>query len=419
MWRSGLLLLLSWVALPAQAALQIEISGAGETQIPVAIVPLADEGKLKESISSIVSADLARSGLFKLVDPAGRLPHEPSQVVAAQWAGTDALCIGKVIVQPNDRIEVQYRLYDVAKQSWIAGQSVSASADQARAIGHRIADLIYEKLTGVPGVFSTRIAYVVRNGARSRLVVADSDGYNEQTVLALSEPIMSPSWSPDGTHLAYVTFEEGHAAVYVQSLLTNQRRVVANFPGSNSAPTWSPDGRQLAVVVSRDGGAQIWLVRPDGSGARRLTEGGSIDTEPNFSPDGQSLLFASDRGGSVQIYRMAASGGRAERLTFEGSSNFSPRYSPDGKSFVFSHRNGGQFYIAVQDFQTGQMQTLTEGGWDKKPSFAPNGKIVLFATEAQGRGILMTVSSDGRVKQRMSAQSGAIREPVWGPFLKQ
>ncbi len=206
---------------------------------------------------------------------------------------------------------------------------------------------------------------------------------------------------------------------YVQTLATQQRNVLADFPGSNSAPTWSPDGKQVALVLTRDGSSQIYLARVDGSDLRRLTFSDAIDTEPTFSPDGKWLLFTSDRGGSAQIYRMPATGGNAERLTFEGSNNFSPRFSPDGKAFVFSHFDGGVFYIAVQDFERGQMQILTPGGWEKKPSFAPNGKLVLFASESQGRGILATVSSDGRVKQKMVAQRGDIREPIWGPFLKQ
>lgn len=421
---SGMLRCFGWIfllcaALPVHAALDIEIIGAGEHQIPVAIVPFAGEGKFAQSISQVVSADLARSGLFRLVDPAGKTPHEPREVVYADWPGVDALAIGSVEEQINGRVAVKFRLLDTAKQAELVGQAVSARADQLRAIAHRIADMIYEKLTGDAGVFSTRIAYINRQDKVNRLVVADSDGYGEQTVLAINEPIMSPAWSPDGSHLAYVTFEQEHAVVYVQSLLTSQRKVVANFPGSNSAPAWSPDGKQLAIVLTRDGGSHIYLTRPDGSDLHRLAYSGAIDTEPNFSPDGQYLLFTSDRGGSPQIYRMPVEGGVVERLTFDGGNNFSPRYSPDGKSFVFAHLTEGRFYIATQDFETKQMQLLTEGGWEKKPSFAPNGKLVLFASEAQGRGILATVSSDGRVKQRMFPQTGDIREPTWGPFLKQ
>lgn len=413
------LLLLLGVSLPVRAALNIEIVGAGEHQIPISIVPLAGEDKLAEKVSSVVAADLARSGLFKLTDPAGRAPHEPNEVVYANWPGVDALVIGSVVDQGNGRVSVRFRLLDVVKKTELLGQAVSAKSDQLRAIAHRISDMIYEKLTGDAGVFSTRIAYVNKHEGKYRLVVADSDGYGEQTVLSSSEPIMSPAWSPDGSHLAYVSFEHGHAVVYVQSLLTNQRVVVANYRGSNSAPAWSPDGKKLAVVLTRDGTSQIYLVRPDGSELRRLTYSDGIDTEPHFSPDGQFILFTSDRGGKPQIYRMSVDGGRADRLTFDEGNAFSPRYSPDGKSFTFAHLSKGRFHIAIQDFATQQMQLLTDGGWEKKPSFAPNGKLILFASEAQGRGILATVSSDGRVKQKMFPQAGDIREPTWGPFLKQ
>ncbi len=406
-------------ALPAHAALTIEIIGAGERQMPIAIVPFAGDQKLAQSIVEVVAADLARTGLFRLVDPAGKRPHEPSEVVYADWPGVEALVIGSVTMQKDGRVEAKFRLLDTVKRTELIAQAVSAKDDQVRAIAHRIADLIYEKLTGDAGVFSTRITYVNRQGNRNRLVVADSDGYGEQTILSINEPIMSPAWSPDGSHLAYVSFEQGRAMVYVQSLLTNQRVVVANFRGSNSSPAWSPDSKQLAVVLTRDGGSQIYLVRPDGGDLRRLTFGGAIDTEPNFSPDGQFLLFTSDRGGSAQIYRMAVKGGSAVRMTFEGGNNFSPRHSPDGRNFTFSHLSNGRFYIATHDFATRQMQLLTGGGWEKRPSFSPNGKMVLFASEAQGRGILATVSSDGRVKQKMFPQAGDIREPMWGPFLKQ
>ncbi|MEI7456539.1 MAG: Tol-Pal system beta propeller repeat protein TolB [Nitrosomonadales bacterium] len=417
---SGMLGLFMWAyGSVAVAALNIEIIGAGEHQIPVSLVPLGGDAKLAQEINDVVSGDLLRTGLFRLVDTTGKMPHETAEVNYTDWQlrGAEALAIGTVSLQASGRIEARFRLLDVLKHVELVGQAVSVGNGQVRAVGHRIADLIYEKLTGNPGVFSTRIAYVNRQGRSFSLIVADSDGYNEQIVLKQNEPIMSPSWSPDGSHLAYVSFETGHAAVFVQSLYTNLRKVVADYRGSNSAPAWSADGRQLAVVLTRDGGSQIYLMRPDGSELRRISFSGGIDTEPNFSPDGQSLLFTSDRGGSAQVYRMPVEGGAAQRLTFAAGSCFSPRYSPDGKSFVFTHLTGGRFYISVQDFQTGQTEALTEGGWEKKPSYAPNGKLILFASEARGRGILATVSSDGRVKQHMFTQSGDAREPVWGPNL--
>ncbi len=417
-WRHGLAIALLAYSSLAAAVLEIEIIGAGENQIPIALVPFGGDEKLATEINQVVAGDLQRSGLFRLVDPAGKSPHAVSEVNYADWQvrGADALNVGQANVLPDGRIEVQFRLLDVVKQTELGGHAVSAAAGQVRAVGHRISDRIYEKLTGDRGVVSTRIAYVNRQGSRYKLIVADSDGYNEQVVLSLTEPIMSPAWSPDGSHLAYVSFENGHAAVYVQSLYTRQRKLIANFEGSNSAPAWSPDGALMALVLTRDGSSQIYLVRPDGTGLRRITFSGAIDTEPHFSPDGQSLLFTSDRGGSAQIYRMAVSGGPAERMTFGGGNNYSPRYRQDGKAFVFAHRENGQFYIANQDFQSGQMELLTAGGWEKKPSYAPNGKLILYASEGRGRGILATVSSDGRVKQNMYTQSGDAREPVWGPL---
>lgn len=412
----GLLLMVQ--ASMSNAILNIEIIGAGEYQIPVAVVPFGGDSQTAQAINEVVSGDLLRTGLFRLIDTQGKSPHDATEVNYADWQGrgAEALAIGTVSVQAK-RVDAKFRLLDVFRQTELVGQVVSANDAQLRAIGHRIADLIYEKLTGDKGVFSTRIAYVNRQGRKFRLVVADSDGQNEQTLLAQNEPIMSPAWSPDGSSLAYVSFETGHAVVYAQSLYSNQRKVLADFRGSNSSPAWSPSGDQLAFVLARDGESQIYLISPEGKDIRRITSAGGIDTEPNFSPDGQSLLFTSDRGGNPQIYRMPAKGGIAQRMTFGEGNNYSPRYSPDGKNFVFTHQVGGKFYITTQDFQTGQMEIVTEGGWEKKPSFSPNGKLIMYASELHGRGILATVSSDGRVKQRMSTTSGDAREPIWGPHL--
>ncbi len=400
------------------AEMTIEIIGAGENQVPVAIVPFGGEGKLAQAIKDVIVGDLLRSGLFRMVDSEGKYPHAPAEVSYPDWQtrGAEVLVIGTVAAKANGRTEARFHLLDVVKQTKLIEQAVSADDVQVRAIGHRIADLIYEKLTGDRGVFNTRIAYVNRIGQKYNLMVADSDGYNEQIVLSQDNPIMSPAWSPDGSHLAYASFETGHAVVFVQSLYTGQRKVLADFSGSNSAPAWSPDGKQLAVVLTRDGSSQIYLVRPDGSNLRRITFSDAIDTEPDFSPDGQYLLFTSDRGGSAQIYRMPVKGGAEQRMTFGDGNNYSPHHSPDGKGFVYAHFSSGKFYIATQDFKTEQMQVLTEGGWEKKPSYAPNGKLIMFASEGRGRGILATVSSDGRVKQRIFSQSGDAREPVWGPY---
>ncbi len=419
MLRLCSLMILFFIAVPARAVLDIEVTGAGEHQMPMTIVPFSGEDKLEQQVSEVIRSDLLRTGLFKLVDPAGKAPHDVPDVNYANWQNVESLLVGQVDKFPDGHIEVRFHLLDTVKQGELLAQAVSASPEQARAIAHHIADAIYEKLTGAPGVFSTRIAYVNRQGRYNRLVIADSDGFGEQTLLAQNQPIMSPSWSPDGSALAYVSFERGRAMVFMQPLATGKPVLLASYPGSNSAPAWSPDGQQLAIVLTHDGSSQIYLMRKDGSDLRRITFSEAIDTEPTFSPDGRFLLFTSDRGGSAQIYRMPVSGGTAERLTFEGSNNFSPHYSPDGKSFVYTQFNDGIFHIAVQDFLSGQVQILTPGGWEKKPSFAPNGKLILFATEVNGRGILSTVSSDGRVKLKMTPQQGDIREPVWGPFVKQ
>jgi TolB protein len=419
------LFLLCLVSLPAHAALTIEIVGSGANQIPIAIAPFRAEERTPQPLTTVIGADLQRSGLFRLIDPGGvvPVPTEPGEVNFPQWTarGAEALVIGTVTPTADGRFEVRFRLMDVVKSTQLAGFVYTVSAAQLRLTAHKIADVIYEKLTGSPGVFATRITYVMKRSAtRHELHVADADGFNPQTVLSSTEPIISPSWSPDGTRLAYVSFERKKPIVYVQSLTTGQRNAVASFFGSNSAPAWSPDGKRLAVTLTKDGGSQIYVISANGGGnPTRLTQTNAIDTEPNWSPDGQWIIFTSDRGGSPQIYRMPASGGQAQRLTFEGTYNVSPRHSPDGKSFTFVHRDGSRFSVAVQDFATRQMQLLTEGGVDESPSFAPNGRMILYASETRGRGILAAVSSDGRVKQRFTDTTGDVREPAWGPLTNR
>jgi TolB protein len=406
----------------ARAALTIDVVGSGARQIPIAIVPFRAEDGLPQQLTPVIVANLTRSGLFRAVDPGGivPVPHEPEQINYDQWSarGAEAIVIGTVVRLQDGRYDVRFRLLDAVKRTQLAGLGYTVAAAQLRLTAHRIADAIYETLTGDRGVFSTRITYVVKRGNRYELQISDADGHGAQTVLASNEPIISPAWSPDGTRIAYVSFESKKPVVYVQSLATGQRRAVANFPGSNSAPAWSPDGRRLAVVLTMEGGSQIYLINADGSGSPvRLTRSAGIDTEPHFSPDGKSIIFTSDRGGSPQIYRMAVTGGGAERLTFDGNYNVSPRHSPDGRSFTFIQQRAGRFTVAVQDFATRQMQLLTDGGVDESPSFAPNGRMILYASGQGGRGILAAVSSDGRVKQRFTDSAGDVREPAWGPFI--
>ncbi|GKS69977.1 TolB protein [Nitrosomonas sp. PY1] len=403
--------------------MNIEIFGGGASRIPIAIVPFADENRLQPNITSVIGADLQRTGLFKLIDTSGASPHTPTEVVFPDWVdrGASALVIGRTIVMPGDQVEIQFRLMDVSKKTQLTGLGITVPSSQLRSAAHRIADIIYEALTGDVGVFSTRIAYVLKQGNKYALQVADADGYNAQSIIEYNEPIISPAWSPDGTQLAYVSFENKKPVVYVQTLATRQRHAVANFKGSNSAPAWSPDGRRLAVVLTGQGGSQIFLINTDGSGLQRLSKSSSIDTEPNFSPDGRYILFTSDRGGSPQIYRMAVAqseSSHAERMTFEGNYNVSPDYSHNGKSYTFIHRHNNQFNVAVQEIGSRQVQILTNSKFDESPSFAPNGKMILYATEINGRGILSAVSSDGQTKQHLSVQSGDIREPAWGPLPK-
>lgn len=405
----------------AQAALDVEIIGSGGNQIPLAIVPFAAENALPQSITAIVGSDLARSGLFKLVDPAVVLPpHEPSDIRYSDWTGKGAqsLVIGSISTRPDGKLDVRFRLMDVVKQGQLAGFSYTITPAQLRSTAHKIADVIYEKLTGDVGVFSTQIAYVVKNGKRFELQVADADGFGAQSILASQEPILSPAWSPDGSRLAYVSFEQKKPVVYVQNLVSGGRKQLVSVKGSASAPAWSPDGRKLAITLTRDGNSQLYLINADGGNLQRWSSNSIIDTEADFSPDGKWIIFTSDRGGSAQIYRMPAVGGAAQRLTFDGSYNVSPHFSPDGKSFVFIQRQNGKFHVAVQDLATSQVQVLTDSPLDESPSFAPNGRMIIYATEINRRGVLAAVSSDGRVKQRLSVQAGDVREPAWGPLLK-
>lgn len=417
----ALICLAGLMSTASHAALNIEIFGGGAVRIPIAIAPFTNEERLPQSVTDVVSADLSNSGLFKLIEPSGSAPHEPANVVYEDWLsrGASALVIGQTKRLSDGNIEIIFFLMDVARRSQMTGLTVTVSENRLRAGAHHIADVIYEALTGIVGVFSTRIAYVLKRGQQYSLQVADADGHNPQPILESSEPIISPAWSPDGSRLAYVSFEKRKPVVYVQALATKERKIVANYTGSNSAPAWSPDGRKLAVVLTSYGGSQIFLINTDGSGLRRLSQSNGIDTEPSFSPDGRSIIFTSDRGGSPQIYRMPVTGSStsaAERLTFEGSYNVSPQYSRDGKQFTFIHRSDNGFNVAVQDIATRQMQLLTRSRLDESPSFAPNDKAILYATEIGGRGILSAVSSDGQTRQQLTVQAGDIREPAWGPL---
>jgi len=416
--------LVLFAACSAHAQLSIEITGAGAQRVPIAIAPLAGEGALLDasgdSIGAIVRADLEGSGLFRALEIPRLVPQptEASSVNYAEWRSrlADALVLGSVAARADGRFEVRFRLYDVVKQTALGGVAYTLTREQVRATAHQIADYVYEKLTGEKGVFSTRIAYVVKRGEAYELRLADADGRNEEAMLKSNEPIISPAWSPDGRRIAYVSFQNKKPIVYVQDTLVPEQVVVANFKGSNSAPAWSPDGKRLALALTRDGNSQIYLINPDGSNLQRFTRSAGIDTEPFFSPDGEWIYFTSDRGGSPQIYRMALRGGEAQRVTFEGGYNVSPRVSPDGKSLAFIARNGGRFQVALLELATRQVQVLTDSDLDESPSFAPNGRLILLASIVAGRGVLAAVSADGQFKKRLTVTAGDVREPAWGPL---
>ena len=401
----------------AQAQFRVEMSGVGASQVPIAIAHFRDEDRYGQTLSAIVRADLERSGLFRGVDAAEVLDEQANPAMA-QWRGraADALVGGSVSRLADGRFDVRFKLWDVVKGAELGGQSSLVAQGDLRLAAHRIADYVHEKLTGQKGVFSTRIAYVTKAGKNFTLRIADADGEGGQVALNSMEPIISPAWSPDGRELAYVSFESQKAVVYVQDTSSGKRRALANFRGSNSAPAWSPDGQTLAVTLSRDGGSQLYLIGRNGDNVRRLTQSIGIDTESVFSPDGRFVYFVSDRGGSPQIYRTAVSGGNAERITFAGSYNISPAISPDGRSLAYIARQGNVFRLHLQDLTGGAPQPLSDTSDDESPSFAPNSRLIIYASRTQGRDVLMTTTLDGRIRARLMSTTTDVREPVWGPF---
>jgi TolB protein len=402
----------------AHAAMEIQVVGGSANKISVAMLPFqAAPGQPQPGLTQIVGDDLGRTGQFSLVDIGAAPQGGYAGVDYAVWRskGADAVVVGQVTALPGGRFEVRFRLLDAVKQTQLAGYSYTISATQWRAPAHQIADVIYEKLTGIRGAFGSRIAYVHKKGPRYELRVADADGQNPRTIVHSGESLISPRFSPDGASLVYVSFEDKKPVVYTQSLRTGARRKVASFKGSNSAPAWAPDGRRLAVVLTRDAASQIYLLNVDGSGLTRLTKGGNLDTEPVFSRDGKTIYFTSDRGGSAQIYRVAASGGEPTRVSYSGSYNVSPAISPDGRHLTYISRDEGRYRVVLQELASGQTRVLTDTARDESPSFAPNGQAVLYATVQGGRGVLGTVSLDGMTRARLSESGVDAREPAWGP----
>lgn len=421
--RRQLLALPLAAALPAaQAQFKVDITGVGDTQLPIAIVPFRNEPGTPQPIGAIIRADLERSGLFKPVGTEGVNLDETGQPQMAEWRnrGADALVAGSITKLADGRYDVRYRLWDVVKGTDLGGQSFAVVTGDLRLAAHQAADVIYEKLTGEKGVFSTRIAYVTRSPGKHQLWVADADGEGGQTALNSKEPIISPAWAPDGRELAYVSFEKRKATVYVQSIANGQRRAVADYLGTNSGPTYAPDGDRMLVSLSLSGNMQIYQIQKSAAGSqpRRMTNTATIDTDAFWTADGQQVYFVSDRGGSPQIYRMPAAGGNPERVTFSGSYNVSPSVSPDGRFLAYIGREGGGFRLKVMDLSSGSVRELTNSSSDENPSFAPNGRLLIYATREGGRDVLMTTTLDGRIKARLVVTSADVREPVWGPFRR-
>lgn len=428
---ASLLLLLLWAVQASAAPLTIEITEGAEGALPIAVVPFGWAGSgalaIGSEIAEIVRSDLQRSGRFAAMPVKDMLarPQSDADVEFRDWKvlGMDNLVVGQVRPNGQGGFLVRFQLFDVFKGEQLIGYNFPTTHRDLRSTAHKIADIIYEKLTGQPGAFDTRIAYVVSTNKTDgtqevSLKVADADGFEPQTIVTSSEPLMSPSWSPDGRRLAYVSFEQKKASIYIQEVFTGRRQKVASFKGINGAPAWSPDGRNMALTLSKDGNPEIYLLNLNKNSLNRLTNHYAIDTEPAWSPDGRFVIFTSDRGGKPQIYKVPAFGGKVMRVTFEGSYNARASYAPDGESLTLVTRQGGDFRIALLNLSNNALQVLSDGRLDESPSFAPNGSMIIYATKINGKGELAAVSVDGSIRQRLALQEGDVREPVWSPYTK-
>ena len=417
-------------AAPASAVLQIEITEGASGARPIAVVPFGVDEQIESplDIAAVVAGDLERSGQFAPMERGDMVarPVAGDQIRFGNWRAVDVdhVVVGGIRPAAGGGYSVRFQLYDVIRQRQIAGYSFQAPARAMRNLAHEIADIVYEEITGERGAFATRITYVTAEGSGDArnftLNVADYDGHNARPILQSPAPVMSPSWSPDGERVAYVSFEGGRPSVFVQQVASGQRRKVSERAGINGAPAWSPDGSRLALALSYEGNPEIYVLELGSGKLRRITSSFGIDTSPAWTPDGESLVFTSDRAGGPQIYRIRADGrGQPERLTFEGNYNADPDVSPQGDQIVFVHRNPDRKYrIAALDLESGLMRVLSDGRLDESPTFSPNGRMILYATEYQGRGVLGAVSADGRVAARLSQAQGNIREPAWGPYLE-
>ncbi len=412
---------------PAGAELRIEISQGVEKAVPIAVVPFGwdGQGAAPFDVSGLVAADLERSGRFKALPPRDMLerPTTARAIDFADWRlmGIEVIIIGRLVENAADDYQIQFQVFDAFRGEQLLGYRQPAKKSQLRSASHLVADKIYEQLTGIPGVFSTRIAYITVDGTIgeqvSRLVIADADGENARVLVESGDPLMSPTWSPDGRKIAYVSFEKKRSSVYVQTLRSGARQRVSSREGVNGAPAWSPDGRKLALTLSKtDGNLDVYTLDLASQVLTRLTERPSIDTEPAWSQDGDEIFFTSDRGGRPQVYRVPATGGRAERVSFEGSYNARPRLAPGGQELAVVHNDRGNYRIALIELKRGVTQVLTSGSLDESPSFAPNGETLIYATRQGERGVLATVTKDGRIHQRISAVAGDVREPAWSPY---
>lgn len=422
-------LLLPFAAMAQQKGLEIDIVGGNASATPIAVVPMPYQGSAgapNTDVAAVVAADLDRSGQFRSL-PAAQIVEKPtrgSEIQFPTWKALkqDYIVVGRVMDAGEGAFRVEYELFDVAKGERLLGLAMTARSNAMRDVAHQMADAIYEKITGVRGAFWTRIAYVTASGSggnmRYALMVADSDGYNPQTIVRSAEPLLSPDWSPDGRKLAYVSFERGNSSIYVQDIATGGRELVASFRGINSAPSFSPDGRKLAMALSRSGNPEIYVMDLGSKQLTQLTNHFGIDTEPTWSADGNTIYFTSDRGGRPQIYQVSAGGGSASRVSFQGNYNAKASVSYDGNKIAVAQGAGNTYKIAVMDRSLGspRWSTVSAGNLDESPSFAPNASMILYAAREGGRGVLYAVSTDGRVRQRLVLADGDVREPSWGPY---
>ncbi len=424
---ASLLLVPAFAASAQTRGLEIDIIGGNAAALPIAVVPFAGNTG-QTDIDDVIRADLARSGQFRTLDEAG-MPERPTQgseVAYPTWRTLrqDFLLVGRAL-PAGGGYRVEYELFDVAKQERLLGFALTAPENSMRDVAHQIADAVYERILGVPGAFWTRIAYITSSGlgrnARYALMVADADGWGPRTVVNSTEPLMSPSWSPDGRRLAYVSFEGGNSAVYIQDIASGSRELITSFRGINGAPAFSPDGSRLAMTLSKGGNPDIYVMDLGSKRLTQVTNHFGIDTEPTWTPDGGGIVFTSDRGGRPQLYQVGASGGSASRISFEGNYNASPSVSFDGKKIAVAQGNGSTYRIALLDRSTGgaRWSMLSPGSLDESPSFAPNAAMVLYAGREGRRGVLYAVSADARVRQRLVLAAGDVREPAWSPYRKQ